>query len=223
MKKVLIALTVFIFKMIAAMLSTIKDFVLYMVAILLAILISKGIFMSIAYISQNGFGDFFGSIFAAGFIYCVLLFIGGPLILVAFAFLALLIVGAVVVITFVLNIISQVILSIIVNLLDSACEALYSKLPTGDTMRNNKVFVYLALTPAYKIAVVNFIAALPVIYYAAITVNNIVLFAEKRWDLKDMFLQFTSNQQIVCVIIGVILCLIASGIGTIIFEDGLDL
>ena len=37
MKKVLIALTVFIFKMIAAMLSTIKDFVLYMVAILLAI------------------------------------------------------------------------------------------------------------------------------------------------------------------------------------------
>lgn len=46
-------------------------------------------------------------------------------------------------------------------------------------MRNNKVFVYLALTPAYKIAVVNFIAALPVIYYAAITVNNIVLFAEK--------------------------------------------
>lgn len=38
-----------------------------------------------------------------------------------------------------------------------------------------------------------------------------------------MFLQFTSNQQIVCVIIGVILCLIARGIGTIIFEDGLDL
>lgn len=223
MKKILIALTVFIFKMVAAMLSTIKDFVLYMVAILLAVLISKGIFMSIAYISQNGFGDFFGSIFTAGFIYCVLLFIGGPLILVAFAIVALLIVGAVVVITFVLNIISQVVLSFIVNLLDSACEALYGKLPLEDAMRNNKAFVYLALTPAYKIAVVNFIATLPVIYYAAIAVNSIVLFVEKKWDLKGMFLQFTSNQQIVCIIIGVVLCLIARGCGTLIFEEGLDL
>ena len=43
--------------------------------------------------------------------------------------------------------------------------------------------------------------------------------AEKRWDLKDMFLQFTSNQQIICIIIGILFCLIARACGGEIFEE----
>lgn len=219
MKKILIALTVFILKICGALLSTIKDFVLYMVAILLAVLISKGIFMSVAYISQNGFSDFFGSIFAAGLIGGVLFFVGGPVILVAMVVLAVFLIGAVVVVTFILNAISQVVLSVIVGALDSACNSLYYKLAIDDGMRKNRVFTYLALTPAYKITVVNIIASLPVIYYAFIILNKIVVFADKGWDLKVIYSQFTSNQQIICLVMGILFCFIARACGTLIFDE----
>ena len=85
MKKVIVTTLILVLKILGAVIAAIKDFILYMVAILFTILISKGLFVSIAAISQNGFGDFFGNLFAEGFFGFVLLFIGGPAVLVIFA------------------------------------------------------------------------------------------------------------------------------------------
>lgn len=66
MKKVIVTTLILVLKILGAVIAAIKDFILYMVAILFTILISKGLFVSIAAISQNGFGDFFGNLFAEG-------------------------------------------------------------------------------------------------------------------------------------------------------------
>ena len=55
MKKVIVTTLILVLKILGAVIAAIKDFILYIVAILFTILISKGLFVSIAAISQNGF------------------------------------------------------------------------------------------------------------------------------------------------------------------------
>ena len=146
MKKVIVTTLILVLKILGAVIAAIKDFILYMVAILFTILISKGLFVSIAAISQNGFGDFFGNLFAEGFFGFVLLFIGGPAVLVIFAELIVFLIGAVGYVAHILNIISQYVLGKIVVFIDSICMKLYNLLPENDSIRNNQYFVYLVET-----------------------------------------------------------------------------
>lgn len=219
MKKVIVTTLILVLKILGAVIAAIKDFILYMVAILFTILISKGLFVSIAAISQNGFGDFFGNLFAEGFFGFVLLFIGGPAVLVIFAELIVFLIGAVGYVAHILNIISQYVLGKIVVFIDSICMKLYNLLPENDSIRNNQYFVYLVETSSYNLKVINIIALLSIIYYAFIVLNKLVVMADESWNLKLIYTQFTSNQQIICIIIGILFCLIARACGGEIFEE----
>ena len=96
---------------------------------------------------------------------------------------------------------------------------LYNLLPDNDSMRNNQHFVYLVETSSYNLKVINILASLPIIYYAFIVLNNLVVMADESWNLRSIFAQFTSNQQIICIIIGIVFCLIARACGSEIFEE----
>lgn len=219
MKKAIITTLILVLKTLGSIIATIKDFILYMVAILLTILISKGLFIAIAYISQNGFGNLFESLLEKGLIGFVLLFIGGPAVFVVFAEVIVFLLGAVVYAAHILNTISQFLLGHLVILIDKACMKLYNKLPENSNIRNNSQFIYLIETSSYNVKVLNLIATLPIIYYAFIALNKLVVLLDESWDLKNIFAQFTSSQQVVCIIIGIIFCFIARGCGNEFFEE----
>lgn len=219
MKKAIITTLILVFKTLGAIIATIKDFILYMVAILLTVLISKGLFMAIAYISQNGFGDLFENLLTNGLIGFILLFIGGPAVLVIFAEVIAFLLGAVVYVAHILNTISQFLLGHLVILIDKLCMKLYSKLPENSNIRNNSQFIYLVETSSYNVKVLNLIATLPIIYYAFVVLNKLLVLVDESWNLKSIFVQFTSNQQIICIIIGIIFCFIARACGNEFFEE----